>query len=279
MQIGNVGFAQEKNDNTLRFGVAAMIAPKETLSSYRQILYYISDKIHRPVQMVQRKSYTEMDELLRTRNVEIAMLCSGPYVTDHDQFGAELLVAPVMYGKPFYHSYIIVHKDASFKKMEDLRGKTFAMSDPKSNSGCLVPSFMLAQEGETMDSFFSKHLFSGHHSKSIEMVAKKEVDGAAVDHLVWEYLNKKKSKYVLNTQVIIKSPEYGMPPIAVHPDIDPLLKKKLRDILLNMHNDSVGREVLEKIYVDKFIVPPDSNYDSVRAMIKWIDRSNLKKTD
>ncbi len=276
--IHGFAFAAEVENQPLRFGVGAMFSPKETLSTYRQILYYIGDHIDRPVKMVQRKSYDEIDQLLRTRDLEIAMICSGPYVWNNRDFGAELLVAPVMYGKPFYHSYLIVHKDApGFAGIEDFRNKTFAFTDPKSNSGSLAPTYMLARIGETPDSFFSSLIYSGHHGKSIEMVADKQVDGAAVDHLVWEYMNKTNPVYTARTKVVVKSPEFGIPPIVVHPHMDSELKKRIRTILLNMDQDPVGREVLGKIFIDKFIVPPDSNYDAVRQMSDWLEKRKKTK--
>jgi phosphonate transport system substrate-binding protein len=261
----------------LRFGIAAMISPKKTLTTYRQILIYLSDKLGMPVEMVQRKTYAEMDELLKTKNVMIAMLCSGPYVADHDDFGAELLVAAEMYGKPYYHSYFIVPKDSPVNNLEGLRGKNFALTDPKSNTGCIVPTYMLSKRGESVNSFFSSSQYSGHHSKSIEMVAKKEVDGAAIDHLIWEYLNNTSPVLTSRTKVINKSPAYGMPPIAVHPDMDPRLKTKIKDIFLNMHFDKDGKRILSKIFIDRFIVPEEKNYDTVREMIKFLEESKKKE--
>lgn len=142
MAFNGVEVTGEEN-KPLRFGIAAMVSPKETISTYRQILYYLAEQLDMPVEMVQRKNYAAMDELLRDKDVQIAMLCSGPYVADHDEFGAELLVAPVMYGKSFYHSYLIVHKDSEMEGLEGLRGKVFAYTDPKSNTGCIVPTYML----------------------------------------------------------------------------------------------------------------------------------------
>ena len=86
--FGTTGKAQSMDNESLRFGIAAMISPKETISTYRQILHYLAEKIDMPVEMVQRRSYAEMDQLLKNMNVQIAMLCSGamplspkPYAT------------------------------------------------------------------------------------------------------------------------------------------------------------------------------------------------------
>ncbi len=249
-----------------------MVSPQKTISTYRQILHYLSDKLGMNVTMVQRKNYADMDELLKSNNVQIAMICSGPYVIDHEEFGVELLVAPVMYGKSFYHAYIIASIDANIDSLEGLRGKEFAFTDPKSNTGYIVPSYMLAKQNENPDSFFSKYVYSGHHSRSIEMVAQKIVDGAAVDQLVWEYMKKTSPDLIAKTKVVTVSPEYGMPPIVVHSSMDSKIKERIRNIFLEMHKDDLGWKVLEKIHIDRFTVPKDENYDSVRDMINWIEK-------
>ncbi len=266
--VCNPAFAQEKGP--LRIGVAAMISPKKTISVYQEILYYIESQIGQSVEMVQRRTYADMDDLLKTRDTEIAFICSGPYVKDYDNFGVELLVSPQAHGEAVYYSYLIAHKDSSINTLEALRGKVFAFTDPKSNTGCLVPTYMLAKIEETPDSFFEKYVYSGHHDKSIEMVAKKEVAGAAVDHLIWEYMHATNPDFTSQTKIVVKSPPYAMPPLVVHPGVDPQIKAQLRDILLNMHKDEYGKKILGKIFIDKFIVPKDEDYNSIREMTEWL---------
>lgn len=257
----------------LKIGVAAMISPKETVKFYKEIVDYVGKRVGIPVEMVQRESYDEMDNLLEKGEVKIAFICSGPYVKNKDKFGVQLLVAPQSYGKPFYHAYIIVHKDSPIKSLADLKGKTFAFTDPKSNTGKLVPTYMIAKNfHQTPEQFFSKITYTKSHDKSIEAVAKKIVDGASVDSLIYDYAAKKNPIYTNLTKIVEKSQPYGIPPVVVTKDFDPNIKEKIKQAFLNMHNDPEGKRILEGIMVDKFIVPKDSDYDSVREMEKWIKK-------
>ncbi len=260
-------------EETLKIGVAAMISPKETVKYYREIVEYISKKIGKPVEMVQRETYDEMDALLEKGEVKIAFICSGPYVRNREKFGVELLVAPQSYGKPFYHAYIIVHKDSPVNSLAELKGKSFAFTDPKSNTGKLVPTYMIAKKfNTTPEQFFSKIIYTKSHDKSIEAVAKKVVDGASVDSLIYDYAAKKNPVYTGLTKIIEKSPPYGIPPVVVTKDFDPGLREKIKEAFLNMHNDPEGRRILDGIMVDKFIIPKDSDYNSVREMENWLKK-------
>ena len=133
--------------------------------------------------------------------------------------------------------------------------------------------------GETPDSFFEKYIFTGGHDNSIEAVAQKTVDGAAVDHLIYEYVKNNNPELVAKTKVMEKHGPYGMPPFVVHPNADPELKNKLKTILLEMSDDPKGKELMSKIMIEKFVEVDDSLYGSVREMEKWIKSqdANAKK--
>jgi phosphonate transport system substrate-binding protein len=222
-------------------------------------------------------SYEELNNKLESREIEAAFICSGPYVSGHKKFGLELLVAPQAYGKTVYYSYIIVPRESSARSLDDLRGKSFAFSDPLSNTGKLVPEYLLARKGESSKTFFKKTVFSGSHDKSIIAVADGMVDGAAVDSLIWEYLNKIKPELTGKTRILLKSDPYAIPPFVVHPSLAPALKEKLRTILLSAHTKPEGKKILDKMMTDQFVPISDSAYDSIREMNTWIVRQKGEK--
>lgn len=254
----------------IKIGVAAMISPKETFKYYQAMLEYIGERIGETVELVQRPTYADMDGLLKTEEVKIAFICSGPYVEDQAEFGVELLVAPVSYGQPFYHAYIIAAKDSPHKTLAELEGTSFALTDPHSNTGCLVPTYMVGTRyHKTPEQFFSKIQYSKQHDKSIELVAKGLADGASVDSLIYDYAAATNPVYTNQTKIVEKSPAYGIPPIVTTKGLDPAVKARIKKAFLEMGDNPKGQEILAKIKVDKFIVPDDTNYDTVREMEAW----------
>lgn len=263
--------APAEKDHALKIAVSAMISPTETFLFYKEILNYISDKTSLSVQLVQRETYEEVNTLLKENKLDAAFICTGAYVKGHDDSGMELLVVPVVSGKPVYYSYIIVAKESEAQTLNDLRGKSFAFTDPMSNSGKLSPSYMLAKEEEDSDLFFSRITYTYSHDKSIEAVAKKLVDGAAVDSLIWDYMNSSNPLHTSKTRIISKSEPYGIPPVVVPRELEGHMKEKLGSIFLHMHQDSTGQAILKKLRIDRFIVASDSIYNSVRTMQQWAD--------
>lgn len=269
---------ENSDAQSLRIAVSAIISPDETLVYYQDMFDYLSLKIGVPVKLVQRKTYQEVNDLVRKNSVDAAFVCSLAYIDGKDQFGMELLAVPIVRGEPRYYSYIIVPDDSSIKSLEELKGKTFAYTDPLSNSGKLSPEYMIAQIGENPETFFKLTFFTYSHDKSIQAVAEKMVEGAAVDSLVWDFKNATDNRFTSRTKIISKSPPYGIPPLVVSKDIDPTLKEKLGKILLQMHEDKKGKEILDRIMIDRFSEANDSLYNSVREMKKVVSDAKTKNT-
>jgi phosphonate transport system substrate-binding protein len=254
----------------LRIAVAAMFSPEETLSVYQELMDYIAGKLDRPVELKQRRTYQEVNDMLGTGKLDAAILCSGPYVHARRQYGVQLLAVPVIRGSPTYHSYIIVPPGSQARSLDDLRGKRFAFTDPLSTSGYLYPVYVLVTRGQQPATFFSKTLFTYSHDNSIEAVAEGVVDGAAVDSLIYDYLAARHPALRSRTRIIQTSPAMGAQPVGIPRTLAPGITQALRDLFLNMDRDGGAQRILQGLGVDRFIAGSDSLYDGIRAMLKAV---------
>jgi phosphonate transport system substrate-binding protein len=159
-----------------------------------------------------------------------------------------------------------VNKASQFNRIEDLKGRVFAFTDPDSNTGKLVPTYWLFEMGEQPETYFSKTIYTYSHDNSILAVAKGLVDGAAVDGLIWEYYHQKDPAFTSRTRIIRKSEPYGIPPLVASKHLSPELKDRIRQLFFSMHNDPEGQKILAELMIDKFIAPKDEWYDSIRQM-------------
>lgn len=262
-----IGYGGKK---VFRAGVASMITPVSTVKYYQQVVDYIGQKLGVPIEMVHRTTYDEIDIMLENRELDLAFICSSPYVLNNEKFGAELLVAPQVKGSVYYFSNIIVHRNSEVKTFDELKGKTFAFMDPKSNSGKLYPTYLLSKNNYTPETFFDSYFYSYSHNKSVELVAKKRTDGAAVDSIVYDFMVATGSPYTEQTRVIHHSPKFGIPPVVVPPGLPLYIRESLKTIFLQMHNDAEGQKILGQMRIDKFVEVADANYDSIRAMRAFI---------
>lgn len=82
-----------------------------------------------------------------------------------------------------YYSVVVVKADSPYKKLEDLKGKSFGVADPDSTSGFLIPNYAFQKQfGGNIDNkynnFFSSVTFSGGHEQDILGVLNGQFDGA-----------------------------------------------------------------------------------------------------
>jgi len=277
----NLSVAEEPqkvvNDPAIRVAIASVVSPKESYEYYEDMIQYISQKIGGSVKIDQRKSYQEINDLIKNNEIDFAFVCGGAYIDGNSEFGMKLLVVPVVNNNTTYNSYIIVQNESNYTYLTDLRGKKFAFSDPLSNSGQLYPAYRLYLINETPDSFFGKDeqgktnwFFTYSHDNSIIAVAQKLAEGAAVDSLVYDDMKETHPDIIAKTRIIGISPPFGIPPIVVSKDIDPFLEAKLRDIFLDMNNDEEGKKILKNVRIDRFTELNDRAYDSIREMRKHV---------
>jgi phosphonate transport system substrate-binding protein len=230
----------------------------------------LSQKLERPVERIQRRTYREINDLLRRGEVDLAFVCTSSYLIGKDQFGLELLVAPQVDGQTTYRAKMLVRAASPYDQLEDLRGQVFAFTDPTSFTGRAYPVYLLQQMGETPQTFFSRTFFTYSHDVAIRAVVDGLADGASVDSLVLDFALKREPQLASQIRVIHTSEAFGMPPVVVSPNLRPPLKAELRDLLLNMHLDAQGQAALAALGYERFVLVSDDDYQSARDILAQV---------
>lgn len=264
------GSAGASTAEPLRIGLTSVVV-RENLGFFTEWAAYLEERLERPVTFVQRRSYSEIMDLLKSSDVHFAWICGYPYARHRDPEYLELLVVPLWNGAPLYQSYIITSADApDLQTLADLRGGVFAYSDPDSNSGYLVPRDMLARAGLSPETLFRVSFFTWDHAETVQAVADGVANAGAVDSYVWEYVEATRPALAGRTRVLARSKHFGFPPLVARRGIGPDLTRRARNALLGMTDDAAGRMLLDRLALDGFSVQPDSLYDSIRTLAaRW----------
>lgn len=250
----------------LKVAIAAVISLQGTAESYAPLLDYLSAKLNRPVERVQRRTYAQVNELLRSGEVDLAFVCTSSYLRGRREFNLQLLAAPQVNGEVVYRAQIIVPTESSTQEIEDLRGKVFAFTDPISFTGRVYPTYLLQTLGEQPETFFRRIFFTYSHDDAIHAVADGVADGASVDSLVLDFALKHTPELAQQIRVIHTSPPFGMPPVVISPNLRPQTRAELESILLNMHLDQDGLAALQALGYDKFVKVSTEDYLSAEQI-------------
>lgn len=248
------------------FAISPMASPVSTLSNYNEFINYLSEKIGTKVILKQRRTYAEINSLLETGKAQFSFTCTGAFLNGRAKFGLELLAIPVINGKTTYNSYIIVNKKSKIRNFKDLKDKVFAFTDPLSLSGRLYPLSLLNKMGTTPERYFKKFFYTSSHEKSIESVAYNLADAAAVDSLIFEDMKRAGGPAIARVAIIKISPPFGIPPVVVSPHTDKATRQLMLDVLLKMSDDMDGKKVLERLQIERFVLPDPAIYSGAEEL-------------
>jgi phosphonate transport system substrate-binding protein len=254
---------------TLRFSVAAMQSPRATHAAYARLIARIGRLVGVPVELVQRRTYVEVNDLLLAGQIDVAFVCTGGYLDLKRRAAAavSLVAVPVMDGKTTYQSLIIVPGASRVTRVEDLAGKRFAFTDALSFTGHAYPRHFVRAMGRAPAEFFGNSFFTQSHDRSIQAVARGLADGAAVDSLIFDSLAKADPGLARAARVIHRSPPFGIPPVvASRRSAD--LEARIREVLLGLHQDAEAVLSLRELHVDRFATPDPGMYDAAEVVMK-----------
>jgi phosphonate transport system substrate-binding protein len=269
-------FIDANPQGVLRVAISSMTSPRETFTHYNELLNYIEQKLNKKVVLVQRKTYKEVNFLLKSNEVDFAFICTGPFVVGYADSAFSPLVKPIRDGKNNYQAYLIVHKDSKIKTFAELKGKKFSFTDSLSTTGMYFPQKKLKELKTNADDFFLKVYYSNAHDNSIELVSRKIADAATVNSLIYDYQLKFTPEKLANVKIVERSELYGTPPVVVSKNIDKETLNGLEDIFNNLHRDKKGQEILKGLMIDRYERAIDSDYANIRAMKEYIDKPNSK---
>ncbi len=251
--------------------IASMTSPKETFTYYSELINFISEKAGHPIYIKQKKTYEEVNLLLESSEIDFAFICSGAFVDEFKSGKIKLLAAPEIDNKCTYHAYIITQKNNNIHSFKDFENKSFAFTDPLSNTGRLYPLMELSRTNKSEAEFFKKTIYTYGHDISIQMVNRGLIDGASVHGLIYEYLAINNPEKVANLKIIKRSEKFGIPPIVTPASLSQEKVDKYREIFLNLHHDSIGKSIMDKLNIDRFVVVGDTLYNNVFQLKKYID--------
>ncbi len=263
-----LGCGVSASTSPLRFGLTPVILD-DRIAFLREWGVWLSAHLGRPVSFVQRSRYREILDLLLRGGLDLAWICGYPYVQHRSELS--LIAVPRFQGQPLYRSYIVVAADSSFGSLEDLKGGLFAWSDPDSNSGYLYPRYRLTQLGQDPDRYFQRTFFAWGHRHCVEAVAEGLADGAAVDGYVWDTLALREPALAGRTRVVLRSPQFGFPPLVGAPGLPSGDVDALRRVLLAQEGDEAGRRLLGELNLDGFAAEGPGLFGDIAHMAEVLN--------
>jgi phosphonate transport system substrate-binding protein len=181
------------------------------------------------------QSYSAVVEAMANGQVDVGWFGAVSFLQAKKRAGAELLAVSVEKGSSTYFSAIFVPRDSPLHTLADLRGRSLAVGDPASTSSFAFPLAMLLAAGVDPVKDLKKIVFAGSHVNALTACAEGHVDAGAASFNSLEKAVTEKKLAPDALRPLAKSDPIPNPPLAIHPGLDPDVKKRLREGFATVH--------------------------------------------
>ncbi len=210
-------------------------------------------------------SYAAAIEALCSGKADIAWLAPLSYVLAHDKCDAKVVFNAIRFGKATYNGQMIVNVNSGIEKIEDVKGKKVAFTDPASTSGYLYPVALLLQHGITLDDI--DYTFAGGHTAAALAVYKGSVDAGFTYVDARDRLEKDFPDIKEKTKVIAVTDPIPNDTISVRADLDPEVLAAFKKAMMEVAETEEGKQVLHDIYEwDGLAESNDKLFDPIRQV-------------
>jgi phosphonate transport system substrate-binding protein len=260
----------------VRFGVEPYEDPAKLKPAYEVLAKALTSKLGCEVELQVVDDYAA--EVLAMRNDKLEIAQFGPlgYVFAAQKAGAEPMVS-FADGSGKLTSYtagIWVPKDSPVQKIEDLRGKSLALSSVGSASGDALPRYGLKKH----DVGDVKLDYAGGHPEAMLSLINGKVDAAEINSQTLATARSAGTFDESKFRQVWKSEPIPNDPITVRGDLDPAFKDKVRKALLQLETADV-----EKVGAFLDVTPPGPlvrvENDTYKVLFDLATTLGLKEED
>ena len=165
----------------LKFSYVATTQPELYQARFKEFVAYLSQSVGRPVEYEPFRSPEEELRALQAGELHVAGINTGNIPTAVNQCGfIPICGLATEKGVASYQMQIIVPADSPIRTLNDLKGRELTLTEPGSNSGFKAPLVLLDRDNNIKPGRDFAIRYSGGHDASIEGIAKKTFQAAAV---------------------------------------------------------------------------------------------------
>ncbi len=232
---------------------------------FEPLAAYLSERMGVKVKLTILSRYGNIIARIKEEKIDGAFLGSFTGALAISQLNVTPLARPInMDGTSTYFGHIFVKKDSNIKTVADMKGKSLVLVERATTAGYVFPLAWLKRQGvNDISTYFSEHFFAGSHDGAIDAVLNNEADVGAAKNTIYERMQKSDPQIDKELIILANSPRVPSNGLCVRENLDEKYKEQLKDLLLNLHQDPKGIEVLKKLGAKRFVETNREDYQPV----------------
>lgn len=263
------------NDGTVRFGVEPYDTAPKLGPIYEHIGKLIEEKLGCKVEVFVTTNYNAEIEAMRNGKLEAGEFGPLGYVLAHQVAKAEAVATFAnAEGKPdTYWASIVTWPASGIKTVADIRGHSFAFSDPASTSGHLFPAYGLKKVGHLDPATDVRALYAGSHTSSFEALYNHKVDAGELNSEQLESATQRGHYKDGDLVFLWKSDPIPVDPMTVRGDLPAGFKARLISVLQNIDLSELpaqDRKIMGA-HGTHTVPQTDAAYDNIRGLVHTLN--------
>nr|WP_320116760.1 phosphate/phosphite/phosphonate ABC transporter substrate-binding protein [uncultured Desulfuromonas sp.] len=244
---------------TLVFAVHPFLSAIELQGRFQPFIEQLSVQSGYEITFKVSQDYeTHLDNLC-SGQTDLAFIGPAVYVAaSHRDPGIKLL--GVLNGKtPLLRGAIVVRKDSNLTELAELKGHSMAFVSPESTMGFKLACATLRTAGVSLDELAAQEFLGNHENVAFSVLAGK-FDAGAIKYEVYEKMAGE------GLRVLADLPQVADHPFVASSQLDVAIARKIKHILLGLHETESGRKLLRTLRSDAVVIRSvsDEEYDPLR---------------
>lgn len=225
---------------------------------------FLGKKMGMEVEVFVPTAYEPLIEGLRFGHLDASYMDSGPAWLAYKKAGAEVVLAELKNGNPYYYGDVFVQVDSDISSLEEALGKRIAFTSWIGSSGFIFPIGTLVKKGlikpqgndfvaleKALAESFSSYIVSGGYKQALTLLVEGKVDVAAGAHDAPErFLDPENQQKIKSIERLGKVPSH---PIVVGQHVSEAVKQKFVAAMLELNKPENVHIVKELYGVDGLV--------------------------
>jgi phosphonate transport system substrate-binding protein len=238
--------------------------PNELMRIYTPFAEYLAKELGTRVQFTPVVDYAATVEGLSARKLDLVWYGGFTSVQAVRRTNGNARRLALRQEDAEFKSVFISRRDSGIKKLEDLKGKTFAFGSVSSTSGHLMPRYFMLQAKLDPTKDLKQAAFSGAHDATALWVESGKVEAGALNFLVWDKLVQQRKVDTAKVDVFHTTPPYADYCWTVRADLDRGLQDKITAAFLKLdYADAEHRKLLDLHRTKKYIRANDADWKPI----------------
>ena len=150
-----------------------------------------------------------------------------------------------------------------------MRGKSLALVEKATTAGYVFPLAWFRSHGiNDIGTYFGDYFFTGSHDGTIDAVLNNKADVGAAKNTIYEQRRKEDPRIDSELLILANSPRVPSNALCVLEKLDEQSKGQIKELLLNLHQDPEGLEILKILGAKRFVETSSEDYQPVYSLAK-----------